>query len=125
MFKLANISMVVRDIEKSVRFYRNMLDFTVSKQKRTLAYTVAYLKHEEIVLELIQYAKAESSPHPAGVIDHLTLMVEDLKDTVDKLQRRGVEFETSSPLQSYDGSQIMFLKGPDRERIAIVNTLGR
>ncbi|NMC27636.1 MAG: hypothetical protein GYA42_05760 [Syntrophomonadaceae bacterium] len=125
MFELANISMVVRDIEKSVRFYGNMLDFTVSKQKRTLSSTVAHLKHGNIVLELIQYTKAESSPYPAGVIDHLTFMVEDLKGTVDKLRRRGVEFETSSPLQSFDGSQIMFLKGPDGERIAIVNLLGR
>lgn len=124
MLNLGNISMVVRNIEKSVRFYSNVLDFNIVKQKRTLPYTVALLQQGSIVLELIQYTKPESDPRINGVIDHVTFTVNNLKETVEKLQRQGVEFETSSPLQAFDGSQIIFLRGPDSERIALISTLG-
>lgn len=126
MLQLGHISLVVRDIEKSTRFYSNILGFSVHKHKRTTRATVVHLKLDSTVLELTQYTKPEPELRPPeGVIDHIAFLVQDLKSTLEKLQRQRVEFETYGPNEAYDGSKSIFMRGPDGERIELVAILGK
>ena len=120
MYELAHIALVVSDCEKSAQFYSSVLDFSIRKRDTTQLFKVVFLKAGPLVLELLEYLDSAPDHSGRGGYDHLAFRVPDLTSAVASLQAHGIEFETAQPRQAFDGSQIMFFRGPDGERIELV-----
>jgi lactoylglutathione lyase len=120
MYELAHIALVVRDCEKSAQFYSDVLDFSIRKKVTTNLFKVIFLKTDTLVIELLEYLSPEPKLCGSGVYDHLAFRVPDLPTIIAGLQSQGIKFETAQPRQAFDGRQIIFISGPDGERIELV-----
>ena len=120
MYELAHIALVVGDCEKSAQFYSTVLDFAIRKRASTPVLKIVFLKAGSLVLELLEYVNPEPNRRTKGVYDHLAFRVADLPAVVAQMRDQGIDFETAQPRQAFDGHQIIFLSGPDGERIELV-----
>ncbi len=126
---LAHIGVMVSDIQKSLEFYKGILEFdnyynaevsdggTVTK--------LAFLRSGACVIELVQLPAAQARKD--GVIDHIALSVKGIDAIVLRLAAAGVEFETKEPahlpMLFDNGAKSVFFRGPDGERLELFEEL--
>ena len=89
---LAHIGVYVHDLERSVRFYQDVLDFVQIFRYENQGTPIAFLQNGTCVLELIE--KPASAGRTDGCVDHIALAVIDLAQAHRELLARGVVFET-------------------------------
>ena len=73
---LAHIGVYVHDLERSVRFYQDVLDFVQIFRYENQGTPIAFLQNGTCVLELIE--KPASAGRTDGRVDHIALAVTDL-----------------------------------------------
>lgn len=73
---LAYIGVYVCDLERSVRFYQDVLDFVQIFRYENQGTPIAFLQNGTCVLELIE--KPASAGRTDGCVDHIALAVTDL-----------------------------------------------
>lgn len=135
----------VRDIEASVRFYADLLGFTV-RQRRLLpapSYVGSIVGYPDVEmhqafldipgsdhwLELLEYrgiSRGEIDPATGNVgTAHLCLRVTGLNDLYTRLKAAGVDF-VSPPVSPTEGPNVggwvVYLLDPDGIRIELVET---
>jgi len=144
MIRLRHIGITVKDIERSLRFYRDLLDFKIiwdknesgdyidnfSAIKNINVRTVKMIDDQNNTIELLQYYSHPSSDSicQARLItsigcSHFALTVSHLDELQDKLSKEGIRFK-SDPQYSPDGNaKITFCQDPDGVLIELVEII--
>ena len=112
-----HVGLHVRDVERSLAFYRDLLGLELLARREANADYVAdivgypgaiirmaWLRHPSggPIVELLQYVKPAgtevdtATPNPGTT--HLAFTVRDIQPTVSRLQAAGVRFRTPAPI---------------------------
>ena len=117
--RIAQVSMAVHDLERSVAFYRDALG--ADHQRTMLDWGLAFLSVGEVQIMLEGPGHAdEVSPGSTTV----TFAVEDVDAAFRALSARGVPFDAPPLLQWEEGGMqgwMAFLRDPDGNRLALVS----
>lgn len=128
-FALAHIALTVRDLERSIAFYR-LLDGEVTERCTVVragkSQAMAMVAVGGVLLELIQ-PPAGGPAGGAGPWNHVALRVDGVAEAGERLRRAGVgTFETEAPVELpgvFGGLRNWFLAGPDGERLELLEPL--
>ncbi|MBI9106646.1 MAG: VOC family protein [Spirochaetales bacterium] len=129
-----DLSIIVRDIDKALKFYRDVLGFPVNRVdtvpqdlgKRLLFSTTGCRIHRlyagDTEIKLIEFDNPPESDlcpiESRSGIRYFTLSIADFLETYIDLQFRGVKF-LSEPVQAKDGRFLIFLQDPDGNYIEL------
>ena len=129
----AHVAIVVKDMEKSLKFYTELLGFEYRFECNNKGVPLVFLTQKNMEEELIQlpedgtllgvdsyYAREED-----GQIQHICMYGNGnhLQDMIDALKELGVQVLADVPTQNpdvHEGSACFFFRGPDNEKIEIM-----
>lgn len=120
MFILSHIGLVVEDINRSMNFYANVLNFSVGEYKADQEIKLLMLHNDTTTIELIERRSDPFAPRQTGLWDHLTFQVDDMYQVLKRLQEHNVELIDKEPRMSLFGKNVLFFYGPDGERIEFI-----
>lgn len=120
MYEVAHIGLVVNDVDRSGRFYRDVLGCQAAGAYVDERVKIAFLQAGTQIIELVQYLAGEKEPRQAGVVDHLAFKVADTDAAVAKLREKGVTLLFDAPRTALGGKKIFFFAGPDGERLEFI-----
>ncbi len=120
MYRLAHIGIAVQDIDRSKRFYCEVLGCTVTDHKKMPDLEIITLDLGGHALELLHYCPDPVQERKTGHYDHIALSVEDLDAEMNRLTTSGIVFTADFPRKTSWGQRIAFFTGLDGERIELV-----
>ncbi len=140
--RIHHTGFVVRDLEKAVEFYRDVIGLTVADTRereggpisQVVGYEGTHLKIADVwtgdghKLELIQYV------HPAGAdrssserntlgASHLAFEVDDIESTYERIVSQGAR-KLNPPVELVPGKKGCYLRDPDGNWIELVEIKG-
>ncbi|MDR0402778.1 MAG: VOC family protein [Treponema sp.] len=128
---LAHIGVYVSNTHRSVQFYTNVLGFErfseCELEENGNPVKLAFLRNGNLILELIEFAKPIHRGD--GIVDHFAITSEDIETICENLKSKGIVFETkeigyaANVLEN--GCKGIFFRGPDNERIEIVEPVSK
>jgi lactoylglutathione lyase len=119
--KLEHIGIVVKDMDRSIRFYTEVLGLQLKGRDRLGdGVELGFLAHpgsDTVLLELI--GRWRDDLPARGNVDHVAFTVTDIDAEVKRLKSLGVEMIDAAPkeLAICGGVKIAFFYGPDGERL--------
>jgi catechol 2,3-dioxygenase-like lactoylglutathione lyase family enzyme len=113
---LDHIGIYVRDLERSLSFYRGVLGFTQRQRLSMGASKIAVLEIGGGLLEIIQRPEAPADA-PKGRWSHIAFHIEDYDDLESKLEGMGIELRK---VTLDNGLRIAFFKDPDGHDIEMM-----
>ncbi len=119
MLVLDHICLAVTELKRSARFYCDCFDFVAGEQYSGLDFKILLLHNGTTVIELLEKQNDALTPRSSGVWDHICFQVYDIEAMYHKLKAEHVELIDQEPRMSLFGKQILFLAGPDGERIEL------
>ncbi len=118
--KVEHVGIQVRDLDRSIKFYTEVLGLTLRKRVRLNETTeLAFLPLGESELELI-CKSTEYTFAREGIVNHLTFTVDDVAAILEHLRKHNVELINQQP--SYVerlSTTIAFFWGPDGEKLEL------
>jgi len=115
---LDHAGVLVADLERSVRFYCDILGLREATRFELGAERLVFLAAGGGWIELIHDGSARRE---GGVVDHVALRVDDLDATAERLRQRDVQLLDERPLEVAElNARILFCLGPDGERIELI-----
>jgi len=137
-----HVGICVRDLERSIRFYRDGLGFEeaggleISGEPTAtlvevpdLELKAVYLERDGLRIELLHYpspgtvGSAERRPMNQPGLTHFAVRVENLDDTIAKLTTLGGKALEHTRVQNDDfGAKIIYLTDPDGTRLEVIQT---
>jgi lactoylglutathione lyase len=125
-FRYLHTMIRVRDLEKSLKFYTDMLGMKVLRQrdypsgKFTLAFVGYGEEADHTVIELTHNWE-QAEPYQLGTaFGHLAIGVPDVSKACDRLAAAGVKIPRPAGPMAHGGSVIAFVEDPDGYRIELV-----
>lgn len=121
MFKISQFhhaSLIVKDTEESLRFYKDMLGLQLEQTRPDLGYPGAWLRigDQQIhLLELPNPDPVENRPQHGGRDRHLAFRIDDLSGLVEILERSNIEFTLSK-----SGRKALFCRDPDGNALEFI-----
>ncbi|MBQ9941949.1 MAG: VOC family protein [Christensenellaceae bacterium] len=120
-----HVGIYVRDIEVSKKFYMDILEFSPLYEclHEYSGNRLCFLKNKNCIVELVQFAVPKFRGD--GLIDHLTIEVEDIKSAAAYLKSCGIELEGEiklDPQLGENGMYYVMFRGPDDEHLQITQT---
>jgi methylmalonyl-CoA/ethylmalonyl-CoA epimerase len=113
---LDHIGIAVSDLDAALAFYRDALglDISVEHEVPTEAVRVRFVPVGGPALELLQATAPDSTigrflARRGPGLHHITLRVDDLQGTLDRLKARGVRLIDESPRAGAHGSRVAFI----------------
>lgn len=123
MIKMSFVGVVVRDIEKSTEFYRQvLLDDHFERFDTPSGARCAIFRLEDKVIQLIQRPNQGSDRLPTGPLDHLGFEVTKLETHVDRLKAIGATL-LYDDIKVGPKTKWMLFEGPDGERLEFLEFL--
>ena len=142
--RFRHVGIAVTDIQKSLKFYRDLLGFSVVVDeiedgkylsrliglRNSRGHVVKIAAPDGTVIELFQFLSHPLEKPPVHAFNlmgcnHIAYMVDDIDELYDRLSKKGVSF-ISEPLQStYDPVKTMFCYDPDKTLIQFVEILDK
>ena len=123
MLGLAHIGIFTTDIEKSIRFYTEILGFENYYSTQLGATKLAFVKTGSCIIELVQPEDTTATAaHTHGIVDHVAIAVKDISKLVCRLYDEGIEFESDDVISLpglFDGAKAIFFKGPNGVRLEL------
>lgn len=116
MLRMGHIAIVVKDTERSKKFYSEVLNAKVIGTNENDRLKFLYLEIDGQTIELLQYHNSEEGIRPRGAIDHIAFFVDDIENEIKRLKKLNVTLLFDSP-KEVNSMRIMFFEGPDGERI--------
>jgi len=118
--KVEHIGIQVRDLDRSIKFYTEVLGLTLRRRVRLnqtteLAFMLVGDSELELVCKSTEYTYAKE-----GIVNHLAFRVEDVAAVLERLRAHGVELIHQQPVVLDKlGSRIAFFWGPDGEKLEL------
>jgi catechol 2,3-dioxygenase-like lactoylglutathione lyase family enzyme len=141
--RLTHIGICVRDLDRSLRFYRDLLGFRFEHelqvageptdtllQLRGTDLHAVYLTRDDVRIELLFFASPALAERPVRVMNepgltHLSFRVADLDATVAALRDGGVTVIEGTILRFPEfGAAACFVRDPDGQLIELVQSPG-
>ena len=119
--KLLHTRMRVNDMEKTLRFYRDILGLEVAERKRSpRGSDLAFLKipDSEELIELCSFPASGKVQVPEDLV-HLAFEVDNLDKTMAYLKEKGIPI-TDGPTTTSSGGRFCFIDAPDRYEIELI-----
>ncbi len=115
-----HIGLRVRDFNKSVEFYAEVLGFELTRALKTddNLKQIQFIKGYGVELEIV-YNINDKNPIPEGVTSHLAFKVHDILQTAEMLKEKNIFVAQDSPLSDINGYKVAYFLGPDGEKIQI------
>lgn len=108
-----HIGIKVLDLEKSKKFYTEVLGCKIMHVYESPTSTLVFLDAHGVAIELIYSQKNKA--RQIGPVEHLAFKVANLAEKIAELKKLGIELDTE-PLNIGD-AKIAFFRGPNNERI--------
>ena len=145
--RVDHFALTVGDLERSLRFYRDLLGLEVKVRR---VWNEEYVREmvgfpdasmdiallalpgsEDQQLELIEYqqprARPPHNPINAAGSAHLCFMVDDIQETYDRLRQEGIEFVSAPvavPVGPNKGRRTAYLLDPDGIVVQLMQPAG-
>lgn len=116
MARLDHVGIYVRDLEKSLNFYREIFGFPEHHRLDTAESRIAFLHVGGGLLELIQRPGAPGIA-PGGRWSHVSFQIDNYDGLVSRLERMGLDLRK---VTLDDGSRVAFFKDPDGHDVEIM-----
>ena len=116
MNQIDHVGLFVKDLAKSIEFYRETLGLQVTNTMNFGESKIAFLDIGGGLLELLERPDATIIP-PKGYWNHTAFKVNDYNKTISKLEKMGLELRK---MQVENGSRIAFFKDLDGHDIEIM-----
>ena len=108
-------SVIITDVERSRRFYRDVLGLKEINKPRTFDFVVLWFDLGNMHIHLLLKDQADSiSPR------HFALRVADAAEARDYFHRQGLSVQETTPIP---GADRFFIHDPDGNRIEIIHWL--
>lgn len=139
---IRHTGIVVEDLNRSLSFYRDLLEFQISKQMDESGNFInSILKLEDVkvttikmeapdgqLIELLKFHSHQKKGNPKGICDigitHIAFTVEDIEQVHKRLVQSGITF-LSTPQSSPDEyAKVAFCRAPEGTFIELVEELG-
>ena len=118
--KFGHIGIKVLDVEKSIKFYEEVLDAKIIKDYVYPNSRLVFMEIGGTIVELI--AKADNEVRTPGPIEHIAFKVESLKERMEKLDALGVIYSEPRVVGS---AEIIFIDGPNNEKFEFVGRVNK
>lgn len=112
----------VKDLQKSLDFYQNLLNMTFVKKKRLDDCELYYLEDEEHTaqIELTYNDETPENGYENGnAFGHFAFSVESMAEFTEKLNSLGYEY-LYEPFEIFSGTVIAFVNDPDGNEIELI-----
>lgn len=119
MLEFAHLGVSVKSCQKSSDFYCTILDFTMEGNWENPDIKAIELRSGSMIIELLEYLSPQTQ-RTTGIYDHLAFKTNNIEGNIQQLKKLGVAFETATPKQLLNGKKIIFFRGPDGERIELI-----
>ena len=122
--KLLHTRMRVSDMEQTITFYTDVLGLEVLERKTSPRGShLAFLKvpNSEELIELCSFPASGAVQVQEDLV-HLAFEVEDMDQTIQELNRKGIPI-TDGPTTSSSGSRFIFIDAPDGYEIELIQRL--
>jgi len=129
---LAHLCVYTKDIEKSIAFYKDCLDFTLTyrtvqnpdqKPDGFFPLKFALVEQGSCVIELLQPSDpGRVKENVDGIVDHFALAVENIEQVFERLKKKALKFvfELGTCKTLFDkGFKAFLIKGPSGESIEV------
>jgi glyoxylase I family protein len=144
VLRMTHIGVCVTDLERSTRFYRDLLGFAYRSELRVqgepsdtllrlrgVDLQAVYLERDGTRLELLHYASpgavGDGAPRPMNGrgLTHLSLRVDSVAETVAALRAAGAQILADTRIDIPDfGAAAIFVADPDGTLIELVQSPG-
>ncbi|MDA8443036.1 MAG: VOC family protein [Peptococcaceae bacterium] len=112
-----HIGIKARNMEQAVRFYTEVMGFTLLERIKPGPVELVFVKLGDTVVELV-----EADQEPAcqdGIVNHLALKVSDIFAAVKLLESENVIMISPAPMMLGPGRYNFFFRGPSGEKIEL------
>ena len=111
---LAHIGIFVKDIDKSIDFYKR-LGFTLDKEEKP-SIRLAFMSAGTCLIELVE--KSDIPARTAGQVDHIAVVVDDINAAIANAKAAGIKInDPVNEMGILGGIRNVFFEGPDGERL--------
>lgn len=117
MLKLSHIGLRVKDLDKSVKFYQELVQCESLKTYEANNFKAVLVKCRGNTIELIE--DSLTGKKADGVIEHLAFKVDNIEEEIKKLKARGVECISQS-VENFEDIKLFFFRGPDGEMLEFI-----
>ncbi|MFH4687503.1 VOC family protein [Vibrio diabolicus] len=129
MTKMIHTMIRVCDLDRSLQFYRDVLELEIKDQYIFDGFSLTYLANEETGFELElthNHDQTEPYTHDSGY-GHLAVSVEDIEQTHKRIKSLGIE---AGDIKAFDHQQkhlatFFFVTDPDGYKIEFLQRQGR
>ena len=118
--KIEHVGIQVRDLDRSIKFYTDVLGLAIRRRVRLNETTeLAFLPVGDSEIELI-CKSTEYTFAKEGIVHHLTFRVDDVAAVLDHLRHNGVQLIHEQPMFMENlGTRIAFFWGLDGEKLEL------
>jgi catechol 2,3-dioxygenase-like lactoylglutathione lyase family enzyme len=139
--KIRHTGIVVKDLEASLRFYRDLLGFQIVKQMeesgdyidnmsalRDVKVTTAKMAAPDgQMVELLQWHSHSREQKPREICDigiaHIAFAVDDLDSEYGRLREEGITFNAPPQLSPDGYAKVTFCRAPEGTFVELVQVL--
>ncbi|HBH7888086.1 TPA: VOC family protein [Vibrio parahaemolyticus] len=129
MTKMIHTMIRVRDLDRSLQFYRDALELEIKDQYVFDGFSLTYLANEETGFELEltrNHDQSEPYTHGSGY-GHLAVSVDDIEQAHKRIKSLGIE---AGDIKAFDHQQkhlatFFFVTDPDGYKIEFLQRQGR
>ncbi|MGI3036510.1 VOC family protein [Vibrio diabolicus] len=129
MTKMIHTMIRVCDLDRSLQFYRDVLELEIKDQYIFDGFSLTYLANEETGFELeLTHNHDQTEPYTHGSgYGHLAVSVEDIEQTHKRIKSLGIE---GGDIKAFDHQQkhlatFFFVTDPDGYKIEFLQRQGR
>lgn len=127
-FQLDHCMIRVRDLEKSLYFYRDILGMVVLRQQEYPdgKFTNVFLKFENgSAIELTYNWERQINYELGDAWGHFALQVENVESAVNYLKNQGVIIKVPAKKMNYGNRMLAFILDPDGYSIELIEVLSK
>ena len=140
-FTIRHTGIVVKDINESISFYRDLLQFNIYNEmdeegpeistflgiKNVLIKTIKMKDSKGQMIELLYYKSSEKKDHKIKLDQigptHIALSVNNLDSVFNNLSKKGIKFLSSPQITSDKFAKVAFCIAPEGTFIELVQIL--